>query len=303
MQSTASAAKAIFDQLTAARVRALTGHQQENHILEFKLVGNELTSRDDKRNLAAALSGFSNADGGVVVWGVEARRDPTDQSVDQVIGTPGVGKPKTLLSRLNDLTAQACLPVPQGVEHKILSGRAGPSFVASLVPASDSGPHMAKLGEDRYYTRSGGSFVRLEHFQVADMFGRRPAPVLIVEAIQHGNWNVGLRITNLGRGSARAPFILYEATAPFSRNSYGIDGNGNENLPFIKGHRGIGWLHAGGTDYVIHPTMYVDIGGVSLGLLPSAEQIAKAGQRCVINFKVGALGVEPISGALQVDLI
>ena len=31
---------------------------------------------------------------------------------------------------------------------------------------------MAKLGENRYYQRSGDQFRMMEHFQVADMFGR-----------------------------------------------------------------------------------------------------------------------------------
>ena len=30
---------------------------------------------------------------------------------------------------------------------------------------------MAKLGEDRYYKRSGDSFRKMEHFDLEDMFG------------------------------------------------------------------------------------------------------------------------------------
>jgi hypothetical protein len=37
---------------------------------------------------------------------------------------------------------------------------------------------MAKLGEDRYYKRSGDSFYRMEHFDLEDMFGRRQKPNL-----------------------------------------------------------------------------------------------------------------------------
>jgi hypothetical protein len=39
---------------------------------------------------------------------------------------------------------------------------------------------MAKLGEDRYYKRSGDRFYKIEHFDVADMFDRHRAPVLQV---------------------------------------------------------------------------------------------------------------------------
>jgi len=36
------------------------------------------------------------------------------------------------------------------------------------------------LGEDRYYKRGGDRFYKMEPFDVADMFGRRRAPVLHV---------------------------------------------------------------------------------------------------------------------------
>lgn len=296
-----SRARDFFDRLTAAAIRRMLQAEQENHFLEFKVVASDLTQRDDKRNLAVALGGFANSDGGVIVWGVEARRDPKDQSVDQVIAVPGVDRPRQLLSRLNDLTAQACLPVPVGVEHRIVSARGGPQYVATFVPASDSGPHMAKLGEDRYFVRSGGSFVRMEHFQVADMFGRRPSPVLEVSIIKMEPYSFRLRVSNRGRGAARAPFLLFHPPVPFSRNLYGVDGNQNEVLPWVRNHSADGVLHAGGTDFVIHPTMHVDIGGIWLGFQPSPQMLEMARSAQQMRYRAGALGVPPVEGVLPVD--
>jgi hypothetical protein len=64
--------------LTAPRVLAMLG-EVEDRRLDFKEVDSALTSRDDKRNLACALSGFANAEGGVVLWGVTAARDGVGQ--------------------------------------------------------------------------------------------------------------------------------------------------------------------------------------------------------------------------------
>lgn len=291
---------AVFARLTAAAVRRMVGTVQENHLVDFKLIQADLASRDDKRNLAVALSGFANADGGIVIWGVDARRDPNDASIDQVVSTPGVAHPKRLLARLNDLTAQACLPVPVGVDHVVLTSRTGPSFVATLVPPSDSGPHMAKLGEDRYYTRSGGSFLRLEHFQISDMFGRRPAPLLEVSAVKVEPFTFRLRLTNVGRGPARAPFLLYVPPPPFHRNQYGVDGNYNEYLPCIKNHSMEGVLHAGDAGFVVHPTMFVDVGGLWLGHGPSPEILKRAIGASEVRFRVGALGAAPQNGTLTI---
>lgn len=302
MADIAGPVEGLFRRLSSSKIEAMVGTVQENHILDFKLIGEDLSSRDDKRNLAIALSGFANAEGGVVVWGVDARRDDKDLGVDKVISAPGVRNAGKLLSRLNDLTAQACAPVPAGVQHRQIRARSGPTFVVTFVPASDGGPHMAKLGEDRYFTRSGGSFVRLEHFQVADMFGRRPMPVLSVAAIEVEPYRFQIRITNSGRGAARAPFLLYSPPAPFTRYGYGIDGNGNEQLPFVRAHSVEGVLHAGGTNLVIHPTMSVDVGGIWLGFSPSPETLAAARDVKQIRYRVGALDTVPLDGVLSVEV-
>jgi hypothetical protein len=41
--------------------------------LDFKQLQRPFEHRDDKRNLAKALSGFANSDGGIIIWGIDAR--------------------------------------------------------------------------------------------------------------------------------------------------------------------------------------------------------------------------------------
>lgn len=293
-----------FEGLTSARVRSMVGSQQENRLLDFKLLrGSALTAGDDRRNFAIALSGFANAEGGVVVWGVDARRDPSAQHIDQVVAAPGLEHAKLALARLFELSPSACSPFPTGVEHRELRGKGGaPSFVATFVPASDEGPHMARLGEDRYYARAGGSFVRMEHFQLADMFGRRARPALEVTArcMSPSNGEVRVTITNTGRGAALSLFVELEASSPFQHNKYGINGSGSETLPVVM-RRGASWMHAAGADFVLHPTMAVDIGGVWLGHRTDRSPPAPA--ECRLQYKVGALGVSPRVGELTVPLL
>jgi predicted HTH transcriptional regulator len=53
-----------------------TRRQEENLHLDFKLVQDAaFTKRDDRRNLACACSGFANSSGGLIVWGVDARKN------------------------------------------------------------------------------------------------------------------------------------------------------------------------------------------------------------------------------------
>ena len=173
-------------------------------------------------------------------------------------------------------------------------------FVVTFVPESDAGPHMAGYGEDRYYVRIGASFLRMQHFQLADMFGRRARPVLVVAAEREAGepTNIRVRITNTGRGAAQAPFIQLGTDGPFSRNVWGVDGNRGERLPFMYPEADGRWLHAGGLDLVIHPTMSVLVGGVWLGFDPTQGGIRPIPEVCTLRFKAGALGIAPVEGTL-----
>jgi predicted HTH transcriptional regulator len=66
-----------FDTLDLEAIRNFVAEQKEETLdLDFKAISNpELKSHDDRRNLARAISGFANASGGLIVWGVDARKN------------------------------------------------------------------------------------------------------------------------------------------------------------------------------------------------------------------------------------
>ena len=117
--------------------------------LDFKTINrSDLTHSDDKKNLAKALSGFSNSSGGLIVWGVIARKNAAN--VDCASGTQEIDHLPLFVSRLNELTGEAVSPLVENVQHKPRPTNGNRGFAVTLVPESDSGPHMDKLGEDRY---------------------------------------------------------------------------------------------------------------------------------------------------------
>ena len=143
-----------FDQLDMAQIDEFIRVQQEEHLqLDFKIVNSaELTNRDDKRNLAKALSGFANSSGGIIVWGVDARKnqDGIDCATPPLLPIAPI---RRFLTRLNELTGEAVFPRVDGIRHKLIEQAPNSGFAVSLVPESDAGPHMARLGENRYYKR------------------------------------------------------------------------------------------------------------------------------------------------------
>jgi len=197
--------------------------QEENLFLDFKQVNRaDLSHSDDEKNFARALSGFANSSGGLIVWGVEARKSA--QGVDCAVAKAEISDARLFVARLNELTGQFVSPLVDGVVHRHLRSAGTSGLAVTLVPESDSGPHMAKAGKDRYFKRSGDSFYRMEHFDIEDMFGRRRKPVLGISAtltqgssLQGPNRNthefqVFLSLTNTGRGSAAAPYMAVFAS-------------------------------------------------------------------------------------------
>jgi hypothetical protein len=295
-----TALRSFFNSLTAQKIVTMKGHQQEHHALEFKQVMAPLSDKD-KENFGRSVSGFANAGGGVIIWGVDAR--PDGEGVDRVTNTPGVTKPELVRSQLSDLTGLAVAPVVPGVEHRVIRGRRNPSFVASLIPESDGGPHMCMLGGStfRYYIRSTGSFTPMQHVQVADMFGRRARAVLDLEVLRGPNaYQYFLRVTNSGRGAAQAPFLEFSVDPPFSRRS--ITGGNVFGLPWVTSHRGVNFLHAGGMDAIIHPTMFIDVCAVSLGQDNFPQRVKLLGTHCIIEYKLGALGIPPKAARIEIPL-
>jgi predicted HTH transcriptional regulator len=71
-----------FDELNLNQIESyIKDGQEENLSLDFKtLTDSSLSKRDDRKNLAIALSGFANSEGGIIVWGVDAR--PNSDGVD-----------------------------------------------------------------------------------------------------------------------------------------------------------------------------------------------------------------------------
>lgn len=167
------------------------------------------------------------------------------------------------ISRLNILTGQCAVPLIDGVKHKKLETGKDKGFAVTLVPESDSGPHMAKAGLNRYYKRSGDSFYMMEHFDIEDMFGRRKKPKLdlnihfnsaLIIGGTHYRLKVILGIKNNGRGSAKAPFLILRIKRPYHISQYGLDGNGNFGLNrLISTTHGNEDKFGGSLSVVIHP--------------------------------------------------
>jgi hypothetical protein len=136
-------AQAIFDGIKKfSDIENLMG-KQEDIFLDFKerdsrWRSSDRMSDDEKRLFSKAASGFAHQEGGILVWGVEAKKDP--YGVDQASSLKPFQNVKQFKQALEDYTKYATEPVVDGVLHRAVFVRDNESgdegFVVSYFPKS-----------------------------------------------------------------------------------------------------------------------------------------------------------------------
>ncbi len=202
----------------AAIDRMIRERESEGQWLDFKNRGD---GKDNEKNLSEAVSAFANTDGGVLVWGVDARATRQDPA-DVAKAKHPFDDPAGFVGWLQSVTSRVTVPVVTGVDHFAIPTADGRGFVVTYVPASPSLPHRAARGE-QYFMRSGSSSVVIAHAVLAGMFGRRPAPyvrpLVVVMSADRGSPNqfrmrVGVSVVNSGTVIARDAYVSLRSCGP-----------------------------------------------------------------------------------------
>ena len=153
--------------------------QTEELFLDFKRADSTgknglALHKDDRRNLAKAISGFGNSEGGVLIWGVECSRSSEVGDVAQA--KVKVQNVHRFLSWLENAISGCTIPSHNRVRNHIISvDKNGDGFVATYIPKSELAPLMTTMGNN-IYIRSGSNNVPAPYSVIAGMFGKRPQP-------------------------------------------------------------------------------------------------------------------------------
>jgi hypothetical protein len=90
----------LFDDLESAEIHKwIVERRQEDLNLDCKLAPKNLESRDERKTLAEACSGFLNSSGGLIVWGEVAKKDSAT-GVDCALSAEPLTDPELLLNNL-----------------------------------------------------------------------------------------------------------------------------------------------------------------------------------------------------------
>ena len=177
-------ARELFERLEAGGLaaldRLLAEEEPESLFLDYKRsatsAGDPGLHRNDRDNLSKALSGFANSEGGLLIWGVDARREAGVQR--EVTNKEPVAQAAGFRTLIEGALSGESIPALSNarVLH-ILDGNGPAGYVAVLIPQSTIGPVRATR-TDKYHLRSGSSFGIVPHGVLAGMFGRSPQPII-----------------------------------------------------------------------------------------------------------------------------
>ena len=207
--------KEIYNRILEEGENAIEGflsdREVESLFLDFKRSsddgGGRKLSKTDRRNLAKAISGFGNSEGGVIVWGIDC--SPDQDGADVAHSKAYIKNPKKFVSFLQGAVSGCTVPAHGGVESHAIEVSDNKGFALTLIPKSNSSPHQT-VPDMRYLIRAGSDFIPTPHDVLAGMFGRRPQPhvfhrfVLCTPEIIEGSLNItfGINVYNEGPGIA-----------------------------------------------------------------------------------------------------
>jgi hypothetical protein len=195
-------AKYLFDKILKEGESAIDEfvktRKSEELFLELKTSADngsgEYLNQNDRKNLAKAISGFGNSEGGVIIWGVSCSKDVADGDTAR-LKLP-IQNAKRFLSWLEGTVSGCTIPPHAGVQHRIVGERSsGEGFILTYIPKSMTAPHQSII-DFKYYIRSGSSFMPTPHSVLAGMFGKRPQPNVFHEFTAHPPEIVGTKIIN-----------------------------------------------------------------------------------------------------------
>lgn len=223
----------LYDHLAA--MKDSVSPVQESEYLDFKGC-EKIDEKTIKHRWAAALSGFGNTEGGVIVWGLDARKDSND--IDRVIDLSPSPDVHWLEQCLRQNLYLACDPPLFGVEF-LKAPQPGKKlgFVVACIPEGQMKPHRAEIGPKEFHIRVGDSFKVPNVSILRSMFFSKHSPVLkpyaIFQADGDGAW-MKIRISNTG--TATAELIWGQIYHRRDLNIFRIQVE-NRALLFSEGHR------------------------------------------------------------------
>lgn len=172
----------------------------ETEWLEFKPYPHANPDETIKEIWSKNLSAFGNTAGGVLIWGIGARKV---RKVDAARSIQFVPNPDELRTRLYELHHQATDPPLPGIDVQAVSDFAegGKGFIVCFIPQGEFVPYRAEYSGSQYYVRVGDDSIVPNRVVLRRMF--------YPQSLAKLRMMVSLRLTRKTSGSANITEMDY----------------------------------------------------------------------------------------------
>jgi len=269
-------------------------NREETLHLEFKTLSDQSgtsVTKDDRRTIARAICGMSNAEGGLLLVGIETK---TVDQVDVGVDLRPVADIDAFRNRIVGWLPDCLSPQHVTISVHVIQDAGSRGYLAIQIPASDLRPHMSNVHHQYFRRGSSGTRV-MEHGEVRDLMLAPREGVLrlgyrfahSMTAPQHRyKFDFILSLENAGKVAVRAPYMKVVGDARCQRFA---DVHTLRRHP--DGAVGI-YLNR---DMLIHVDDQISVGKIPSGLQISGYDdvpIAKlltiiGGRETTPNFRVG----------------
>lgn len=190
--------------------------KSEELFLDFKRSassgGDKSLHQYDRNNLAKAISGFGNSEGGLIIWGLECKKG--EDGSDLPNGKYQLVDVKKFVSQLEGAISGLTLPPHSKVENfAIVTNKGGKGYVATYIPQSLISPIQC-IYNKHFYIRAGSNFEPAPYQVLAGMFGKQPHPYV------YNMYTIGpARLIN-NTIKIQAGFLLHNEGPGIARNLF-----------------------------------------------------------------------------------
>lgn len=211
----------------------------------------------DKKNLAKAMSAFSNSAGGVIIFGLRAKS--VGGSVDCVQPPPyPISDIQRFRAEALTLVGSLLQPKNEGIKVESIasSEKSGAGFLVIYVPRSARRPHRSEAKDQKqYFKRVGASSYAMEHYDIEDAFRRSDSAELELawDVVRTGVNDAGvsafvivLRLANHSGVTAKYPY-LYLANVSVGLN------HTHPPSRYLISYEGKWTCFYAGADHVVNP--------------------------------------------------
>lgn len=241
----------------------INNRKSEELFLDFKLSASELHNtnklhEDDRKNLAKAISGFGNSEGGIIVWGIDCRSGKDNNDVAK--HKHPVKDVKRFVSWLEGAVSGCTVPAHAGVRSIAIETDQGQGYAVTLIPKSQRAPHQ-DIYKTQYFMRAGSDFSPVPHSVLTGMFGRWPEPNIMINFnVSPNSFNaddtvsgsVGFCLVNGGPGIAKDVFLCLTVIPPSEEPRFVVDRTDMQNFTGTFSY-GIHWSTISADNFKLPP--------------------------------------------------